>query len=174
MAKKLSVADIKARRIYRCHNCDAKCDDDHELTTCNTTDICLGRIDDSKTTSHYFCSIYCLNFQYRQRTTESIESLLQEHKEDLDNFIGSYKSTIADRNEELSKFILGHIKYFKVVINFLQACLDKKGEYALYELRCKTNKYIGDFLEEHHEIQGHVDRITNMHKIINIIDIELF
>jgi hypothetical protein len=172
MAKKLSVADIKAGRIHRCENCDAKCDDEYSTAKYKSWDICLGRVDDSKKTFCYFCSSSCQDYNYMETITPNIKKTIKYFTPILEEVIDAYR--IALERDDHPKRMLLFVKTLKSIINFYQGCLDKKGEYALHELRCKATKYIGDFMEEHHDDNSFIDFALKSHKLMNDINIEVF
>jgi len=172
MAKKISVADMKAGRVFRCGHCDAKCDDEIELGSYDTGDLCLGRIDSSKIQTTYFCSMSCYRYKYLENMMINISQELNHYTIKKNTALDDYREAIE--SGENPKPLLNFIVMLKSVIHFYKGCIEKIGEYALHERRLKANKYIGDFMEYYHDSSTIMDFATNTHKKINDVDIEYF
>jgi hypothetical protein len=173
MAKKLSVEDMKAGRIYRCKHCDAKCDDTFFIGTYKFDDVYLGRLDDTKKRFAYFCNKACSNYVYIQDVTKLMTEENRRHRLIIDDSIQAYRKNIK-QDPEGSKYFIELIKMHKAIIRFNDAWLAHKSEYELHELRLKATKHIGDFIEENHDCTIVMNLILKLKKCLDDTNIKLF
>jgi len=179
--KKQNIADIQAGRIYRCHHCDAKCNDDLSLKAVITDNVYMGRIDESKSTREYYCSRTCMRYNYRISITPVLQYRLQSYKEIKDKVTAKYATVLKnqlDYTPEEYKQICDECKtylyFFVHGSNFISAVLQRKSEYELHELQLKCLHTCGPSLEYFHDNSVVMNGILLHHTFLKNIMINAF
>lgn len=180
-SKKRTIADVKAGRIYRCANCDAKCNDDHVMTSYSPEACYLGRMDVSKAIHRYYCSTSCYKHAYLDETLPVIEGFLQQRKKALLQEKELYTKCLSRRDLdpccfkipehvarlEEHKHSLFHLTH---TIKFLEACIARKSEYELHTLQLKALHTFGPVLEDCHEDEKWMDSVLHSRMIFENLD----
>ena len=88
-SKKITQQDMKTGKIYRCENCEIKCDDEFELSL--QTYKC-GQVQETENT--YCCSRDCLEFIQRERNVFQYKERIEFNNDKLRLLTEMMKSSI--------------------------------------------------------------------------------
>lgn len=77
--QKITKKDILAGRIYRCENCETKCDDYHKI---HTNKLSWGQ-SQGEVITEYYCSASCADYAFREQTRPSFQENLDKANQEI-------------------------------------------------------------------------------------------
>jgi len=118
---KPTAAHVASGMIYRCHNCETFCDDEHKIIPVKWV---AGRQDVKKDSPLYMCGFACAAHYTRENDRPSYEKLASAIMEDLSFWQDCMRSYI--RKGQDAKLLVMIIKFCKGLSKIMTNLLERK------------------------------------------------
>jgi len=151
-AKKISEQDVKMGRIYRCSNCETKCDDTYHAQGFK---ISWGQ--KTEIEHHYFCCEDCEKYYVREKGRPALESSLAYFSDALPELM-EYFQDLLKRGISVPCFF-ETIRHFKLMKRAIEMLMSQEHTYA--EVAVAFHKARDVALELSEELQ---DEKNKLHK----------
>lgn len=159
--------------MFRCGQCDAVCGTKYMCTFHASEDEYMGRVDDSKKITHYYCSASCRSYVYVTEIREMCADSIPHVQRSLDFLKQHYRMDLQTADTKKLTDYLIHMKVYSSVNTLYQSVLDKKTLLELQTLKQKALKSIGDAMEQQHENANTMDKYIQLHGKIDDFKLEL-